>query len=135
MSTHGRDAGDSPDVTARVMQRLGYVNASAAHARQLRRRTAVVRLLQGLTVLSAIVLGAVWWFDGAMPAQRGPEVVESLRGSVSRGTSELHGFLAAMPRLPRVDDPSSLQGVQFDDRSHVETPSASLENSPQLRSY
>lgn len=135
MSGQGRDSEGSPDVTARVMQRLGYVDASAAHARQLRRRTAVVRLLQGLTVLSAIVLGAVWWFDGAMPAQRGPEVVESLRGSVTRGTSELHGFLAALPRLPRVDESSMLRGVRFDERSNVETPSASLENAPQLRSY
>ncbi len=132
MSTHGRDSNETPDVTARVMQRLGYENATRARARELRRRTAVVRLLQGVIVLSAVVLGAIWWLDGSQPASRGPAVVETLRGGLARGTSELHGFVAALPRLPS-ETQAALVGATMD--ASAELPSAALDNAPQLRSY
>lgn len=129
MTAHGGDARRNPDVTARVMQRLGYVQADERRARAIRRRTYAVRVLQGTIILSAVALGTVWWFGGAEPAHRTPEVVGTLRGSVTRGAGSLDGFLAGLPRMPQTSVmPVDTQGEQ-------PAPAPSLENAPQLRSY
>ena len=72
---------------------------------------------------------AVWWFGGAVPAQRGPEVVDTLRGSLARGAGDLDGFLAGLPRFPQTSV------IATSDASAAQTPSASLDNAPQPRSY
>lgn len=144
MSTHGRDdalpggsggspgfAGSSgaPDVTARVMQRLGYVQADGRKARALRRRAAFTRVVQGAIVLSAVALGAIWWFGGSAPACSRTPVVETLRSTVTRGASGLDGFLAGLPRMPQTSVVDTLDGASS------ETISSTLDHSPQLRSY
>lgn len=123
-----------PDVTARVMERLGYRQAPAPRARLLRWRAGAVRLLQGTIILSALVLGAVWWFDGGLPARRAPEVVDTLRNSLARGTSDLHGFFAALPRMPGAQEVVA-ERAALDPLADPAPPSASLEGAPQLRSY
>ncbi|MBL9141877.1 MAG: hypothetical protein JNK53_08425 [Phycisphaerae bacterium] len=136
MSTQGWDGRDgeangsgAPDMTARVMAQLGYVQANSKQARIARRRAAFVRMLQGVIVLSAVTLAAAWWFGGSKSMQRGPEVVDTLRGSVTRGAGDLGGFLAGLPRLPQT------RVVSEGEASLEQPPSASLEGAPQLRSY
>lgn len=132
--TPGRMNGEFPDMTARVMQQLGYVQADPRKARALRRRAGLVRLLQGVIVLSAVALGAVWWFSGSVPVRRSPEVVDTLRGSLARGAGELDGFLAGLPRLPKSKAIGEAD-VTLDASLVAQPPSAALEGAPQLRSY
>lgn len=131
MSSHGRDGDGSPDVTARVMQRLGYVQADAQRARSLRMRTLWLRIVQGMTMVSAAVLGAIWWFGGHAPAPSQPAMVETLRSQVVRSQSDLNGLFAALPRLPQTS-----VVVQVEGPMPADPPSASLlEAAPEFRSY
>ncbi len=130
----GRMNGEFPDMTARVMQQLGYVQTDPRKARALRRRAGLVRLLQGVIVLSAVALGAVWWFSGNTPVRRSPEVVDTLRGSLARGAGELDGFLAGLPRLPK-SKATAEADVTLDASLSAQPPSAALDGAPQLRSY
>jgi hypothetical protein len=131
--TQGRDdaSGDAafgaPDVTARVMQRLGYVQADGRAARALRRRRAWTRFVQGAIVLSAVALGAIWWFGGTAPARSRTPVVETLRSTVTRGARGLDGFFAGLPRMP--------QTSVADSPDEADATDATLEHIPQLRSY
>lgn len=122
----------SPDVSARVMARLGYARAqSAADARRIRFRRAAVLAGQACVVLAACALGVVWWWTRDDASRRAVPVADMLRGSVAQGSGQIDRVIGAMPRVPQT---STLRTAATADAA-PDAPSAALENAPQLRSY
>ncbi len=122
-------AGPAPDVTASVMQRLGYRRAaSPSERRTLRARRVAVRIAQAGIVLAAVALGVVWW--GGRPAERSqPAVGDALRGSVVQGAGRLDAILLGMPRVP------STSAVQSADAERASAPAPAADPAVQVRTY
>lgn len=122
----------SPDVSARVMARLGYARAeSPAELRRIRARRAAVMAGQACVVLAACALGVVWWWTRDDASRHAVPVTDVLRGSVAQGSGQIDRVIGAMPRVPQT---STLRTAGTAD-AVPDAPSAALENAPQLRSY
>ena len=129
MTMEGRNTA-SPDVSARVMARLGYERApSAADAHRLRARRAVVLAAQASVVLAACTLGLVWWWSRDDAHRTGIAMGDALHGSLLQGSGQIDRVIAAMPRA------RTAAGLRTNDGVTADLPSATLENAPQLRSY
>lgn len=94
-------AAGAPDITASVMQRLGYRQVTCEAERcSWRRRTIAVRVIQAATVATALALCAAWWLGGFDDTRTRPAVGEALRGSVARGAGRLDAILLGLPQVP-----------------------------------
>lgn len=132
MTMEGSRDPASPDVSARVMARLGYARAgSAADLRRIRARRAAVMAGQACVVLAACALGVVWWWTRDDASRQAVPVTDMLRGSVVQGSGQIDRVIGAMPRVPQT---STLRTAGTAEAA-PDAPSAALENAPQLRSY
>ncbi len=122
----------SPDVSARVMARLGYARAASADdARRIRVRRAAVMAGQACVVLAACALGVVWWWTRDDASRNAVPVTDVLRGTVAQGSGQIDRVIGAMPRVPQTSTLRASGAVE----QAPDAPSAALENAPQLRSY
>ena len=126
-----RTASGSPDVTASVMQRLGYRHASdAGELRAMRRRRVVRAAATGTVALAACAAAFAWWMGATRPERTQPAVGDALRGSLVQGAGKLDPILLGMPHAPRTS------ALQADDATRVaDAPAKPGDAAPHVRSY
>lgn len=123
-------AAGAPDITATVMQRLGYRQVTCeSERRSWRRRTTAMRALQAATVATALALCAAWWLGGFDRSRTRPAVGEALRGSVARGAGQLDAILLGLPKVP------SKSPVQSADADRANATAGGPDQPAPVRSY
>ena len=127
----GRAERGAPDVTAFVMQRLGYRRAaSAAELRALRRQRVMRAVAKGAVVLAVCALGAACWFGASRGDRAQPAVGDALRGSLVQGAGKFDPILLGMPHAPRTSALESSDATRVAD-----APAKPGETSAHVRSY
>ena len=129
--SNGRAERGSPDVTASVMQRLGYRRAaSAAELRAMRRHRVMLAVAKVSMVLAACALGAAWWMGASRGDRSQPAVGDALRGSLVQGAGKFDPILLGMPHAPRTSALGTPDATRVAD-----APAKPGETSPHVRSY
>ena len=87
-----------PDLTGRVMRRLGYAAAQGALARSRRRRRRIARVLAGAAVLTFCGLGVWLHYRAAAPAH--PTIPSAIRHDLEQHRRTIGRAIRTIRELP-----------------------------------